>query len=73
MAFESCCSRIAMTRPRIKICGVKDEAVARAAPEWTLQFIGPVRHLPERVAALPNVEILPGVPYEQLPSAIASS
>jgi len=46
------------------------EAVARSAPDWQLEFIGPVRHLPQRVRSLANVRFLPGVPFAQLPAVL---
>jgi len=44
--------------------------VARANPDWTLELRGQVRHLPEDVAKLSNVRVLPAVPYSELPSVI---
>ncbi len=43
------------------------ESVARSNPEWTLQFVGPVRYVPESLRALDNVRIDPPVPYAELP------
>ncbi|MBU0678812.1 MAG: hypothetical protein KJ626_11935 [Verrucomicrobia bacterium] len=46
-------------------------AVSRTCPDWTLEFIGPVRQVPEDVMALPNVCIRPPVAYRDLPEAIS--
>ncbi|MGF1643284.1 MAG: hypothetical protein ACFCUJ_06530 [Thiotrichales bacterium] len=45
-------------------------AVAKAAPDWTLEFIGPVRYKPAAMNGLANVRWKPAVSYAQLPSAI---
>ncbi|MEZ4266466.1 MAG: hypothetical protein R3F39_08815 [Myxococcota bacterium] len=45
--------------------------VAAALPDWTLEFVGPVRHLPDSMRDIPNVRWLPGVPYPELPAAIS--
>ena len=45
-------------------------AVASRCPEWTLEFVGDVRHFPASVAALPNVHLRPAVAYERLPDAV---
>lgn len=47
------------------------EDVARSAPGWRFEFIGPVRHLPAHLRTLPNVHWLGPVDYAELPSAIA--
>jgi len=47
------------------------EEVARAAPSWQLEFIGPVRFLPERLNRIPNVRFLPTVPFAKLPHALS--
>jgi hypothetical protein len=44
------------------------ESVARSNPDWTLEFVGPVRYAPDSLRALPNVRIDPPVPYLDLPS-----
>ncbi|MCB9730320.1 MAG: glycosyltransferase [Deltaproteobacteria bacterium] len=46
--------------------------VAAALPDWQLEFVGPVRHLPDAMRELPNVRWLPGVPYPELPAAISA-
>lgn len=45
--------------------------VAAALPDWQLEFIGPVRHLPDSMRDIPNIQWLPGVPYPDLPRAIS--
>lgn len=47
------------------------ERVARAAPDWVLEFIGKVDVLPERLRSVPNLRILPAVPLRELPKRIA--
>jgi len=44
--------------------------VAEKLPEWTLEFIGPVRFFPDHLTDLPNVKLLPPVPYDQLSEAV---
>jgi hypothetical protein len=46
-------------------------AVARAAPAWTLEFVGRVDVDIAPLRDLPNVRILPPVPYAELPRAMA--
>jgi len=46
-------------------------AVARAAPGWTLEFVGATEVDTDPLKALPNVRILPAVPYRDLPSVMA--
>jgi glycosyltransferase involved in cell wall biosynthesis len=45
-------------------------AVARAAPDWTLEFVGRSDVDTTALRALPNVRILPAVPYSELPSVM---
>ncbi len=45
--------------------------VAAAAPDWQLEFVGPVRDLPKDVEALANVVALPPVSFDDLPRAIS--
>ena len=45
--------------------------VARLCSDWTLEFVGPVRYRPDSLADLPNVRLRDGVPYSELPAAIA--
>lgn len=47
------------------------EDVARGAPEWTLEFLGQVDHLPPALARLPNVRLVPRVRFAELPDAIS--
>jgi hypothetical protein len=44
--------------------------VARAAPDWTLEFIGKIEHLPTDVAELPNARFLPPVAFADLPASM---
>ena len=44
--------------------------VARACPQWTLEFLGPRRVEPGALAALPNVRFRPAVSYTELPDAV---
>ncbi len=49
-------------------------AVARRQPDWTLELLGPVALTAaelEPLSALDNIVLRPGVPYAQLPDAIA--
>ena len=46
-------------------------AVARAQPGWTFVLIGPVMAPVDGLRALPNVRLLPPVPYDQLPAYLA--
>ena len=45
-------------------------AVSRAAPDWTLEFVGRADVDTAALRALPNVRILPPVPYAALPEAM---
>lgn len=45
--------------------------VARAAPDWTLEFVGKVEVMPESLRVVPNVRVLPPVPHRQLPDVAA--
>ena len=45
-------------------------AVARAAPDWTLEFVGRADVDTAPLRALPNVRILPAVPYSALPEVM---
>ncbi len=47
-------------------------AVARARPDWDVVFIGPSDGAPDPRLAMPNVRILPAVPYAKLPEALAA-
>lgn len=75
-------ARVPETPPQSRVlgfCGLLAEwvdfelilTVAKKLPEWTLEFVGPVRYLPDEVKAQPNVRILPPVPYAELPEAMA--
>ena len=46
-------------------------AVAHAHPDWTFVLIGPVMAPVDGLSALPNVRLLPPVPYDQLPAYLA--
>ncbi len=46
-------------------------AVARAAPDWTLELVGRVDADLAPLAGLPNVRVLPPVPYDALPAALS--
>ena len=46
------------------------EQVADSMPGWTLEMIGPVRCVPERLHQKPNIRLLPPVSYCDLPEAI---
>ena len=45
--------------------------VARAAPDWTLEFVGKVEVLPDALRSVPNLRILPPVPHRKLPEMAA--
>jgi hypothetical protein len=45
--------------------------VARAHPAWTFVLVGPVSAPVEALRALPNVRLVPPVPYAQLPAWLA--
>lgn len=47
------------------------EAVARAAPDWTLEMVGPVQYRPASVTKVPNIRFLPPVPFKELPSSLS--
>lgn len=44
--------------------------VARALPDWTLEFVGP-RMGDVRMPELPNVRVLPPIPYAELPALMS--
>src|SRR5262249_58603003 len=46
-------------------------AVATAAPDWELHFVGKVDYLPAMLEQLPNVRLFPAVPFSQLPRIVA--
>jgi glycosyltransferase involved in cell wall biosynthesis len=47
-------------------------AAARAAPEWTLELVGPTRGaVPAEVHTCENIKLLGPAPYDQLPARIA--
>lgn len=46
------------------------DAVSQACPDWTLELIGPIRHLPPGIRRLANVFIRPPVAYEDLPAEL---
>jgi hypothetical protein len=45
-------------------------AVAQRLPDWTFEFMGPVRYAPDWLSSLPNVVLRAGVPYSELPASI---
>ncbi len=45
-------------------------AVADRLPDWTLEFIGPVRSMPKRLLKIPNFKYLGPRPYSVLPESI---
>lgn len=47
------------------------EEVAALAPEWTLEFIGPARYLPDNLKQIKNISLKPAVSFDQLPFAIS--
>ncbi len=47
------------------------ERVARAAPDWTLEFVGKVEVFPDRLHSIPNLRVLPPVPHRRLPEMAA--
>ncbi len=44
--------------------------VAKDMPDWVLEFIGPIRFLPEQCQAVENIRWLPPVPYQDLPDVV---
>ncbi len=46
-------------------------AVAKAAPDWELHFVGKIEHLPIAIEQLPNVRLFPAVPFRQLPAVVS--
>jgi glycosyltransferase involved in cell wall biosynthesis len=44
--------------------------VAQRATDWTFEFVGPVRFVPDELTRLPNVRLLPAVPYSALPAQL---
>lgn len=42
-------------------------AVAEMAPNWTLEFVGPVRFFPDDLQNFPNIKLCPALPYDALP------
>ncbi|MBN2559531.1 MAG: hypothetical protein JXQ75_01185 [Phycisphaerae bacterium] len=46
-------------------------AVARACPDWTLEFVGPDRYFPDDLRAVRNICVLPPVSYGDLPGVVA--
>ncbi len=45
-------------------------AVTAAFPDWTFDFVGPIRTMPASMRTRPNVRLHPGVSYAELPSVI---
>lgn len=48
------------------------EQVADLRPDWSLEFIGPVRFFPDRLKSKSNIKLLDPVPYESLPNSIVN-
>lgn len=48
------------------------ESVAQLLPDWSLEFVGKVDYLPPRIEQLPNVKILPPVPFANLAAVMAN-
>jgi hypothetical protein len=46
-------------------------AVAKAAPDWELHFVGKVEYVPASLAKLANVRLFPAVPFGQLPEIVS--
>ena len=44
--------------------------VAKAAPDWELEFIGKIEAMPEEMRSIPNIRLLPPVPFNELAKAI---
>ena len=44
--------------------------VARIAPDWTLEFIGKIEDAPSDLKDIPNIKLLPPVPFNELAQAI---
>lgn len=44
--------------------------IALATPAWTLEFIGPIRYLPNSIKNIPNIKWKPPVSFSSLPQAI---
>lgn len=75
-------SRVPLDPPRGRVVGYYGnvaswldqeliEAVVRSHPDWTFEFIGPVRVPFDRIQALPNTRFLGPCPYPDLPEATA--
>lgn len=47
------------------------ERVASRAPGWTLELLGQVDHLPDRIREIESIRLVPRVAYSDLPDAIA--
>jgi hypothetical protein len=47
------------------------ERVADRRPDWTIELMGPVRHVPERILRHPRIVMRSRVEYSALPDAIA--
>jgi glycosyltransferase involved in cell wall biosynthesis len=46
-------------------------AVASAAPDWQLHFVGRVDYVPATLAQIPNVRLFPAVPFSTLPRIVS--
>ncbi len=45
-------------------------SVASQLTDWTLEFVGPTRFVPESIRDAPNIRLMPPVPYSQLPGRL---
>lgn len=46
------------------------EKVAIKSPDWTLEFIGKVEYLPEKIRKINNIKIIPQVAFSDLPNLL---
>jgi glycosyltransferase involved in cell wall biosynthesis len=46
-------------------------AVAKAAPDWELHFVGKIEYAPASLEQLPNVRLFPPVPFARLPDVVS--
>jgi glycosyltransferase involved in cell wall biosynthesis len=46
--------------------------VARARPGWDVVLVGPVDHVPAGLRGVANIRVVPAVPYERVPEALAA-
>ncbi len=48
------------------------QTVATDLPDWQLEFVGPIRYVPDSIRSLRNVSLLPPEPYASLPQRLHS-